>query len=62
MLAGRLSKTRSQLYSEAVAEYVTRHDPETVTDRLNAVVDSISEPEERFVTATAGNVLEQVKW
>ncbi len=61
-LANQLSKTRSQLYAEAVDEYVTRHNPDTVTDRLNAVVDSITEPEDRFVTDTANDVLSQVKW
>lgn len=61
-LARRQSKTRSQLYAEAVSEYLTRHDPETVTDRLNAVVDSLSEPEDRFVTETASSILRQVDW
>ena len=31
-LAHRLGKSRSQLYSEAVAEYVARHDPEAMTE------------------------------
>ena len=61
-LTQRLGKSRSQLYAEALAEYITRHDPTTVTDRLNAVVDSISEPEDRFVTETARSVLERVRW
>lgn len=61
-LAQRLAKTRSQLYAEAVAEYVLRHDPETVTDRINAVLDTISEPEDPFVAATSNAVLSQVKW
>ncbi|MCP3956835.1 MAG: hypothetical protein GY719_03175 [bacterium] len=30
-LAERLAKTRSQLYTEAMVEYLTRHDPDTVT-------------------------------
>ena len=61
-LARRLSKTRSQLYSEAVDEYVTRHDPDTVTARLNAVLDSLNESDDRFVTDTANSVLSNVEW
>ena len=61
-LAQRLAKTRSQLYAEALDEYVTRHDPDTVTERLNAVVDSLDEPEDRFQTATADDVLSRVEW
>jgi metal-responsive CopG/Arc/MetJ family transcriptional regulator len=36
-LARRLKKSRSEPYSEAVAEYVARRDPESVTDGMNAV-------------------------
>ena len=60
-LARRLSKSRSQLYAEALAEYVTRHDPETVVERLNAVVDSFEE-DDPFVTETGNSVLRQVEW
>ncbi len=61
-LARRLSKTRSQLYAEAVDEYVTRHDPDTVTARLNAVVDSLADTEDRFVSDTANSILSHVEW
>lgn len=61
-LAKRLSKSRSQLYTEAIDEYVNRHDPDMVTARINAVVDSLAEDEDRFVTATANSVLSQVEW
>ncbi|MCP5110941.1 MAG: hypothetical protein GY953_08915 [bacterium] len=61
-LAHRLSKTRSQLYAEAIDEYATRHDPNTVTDCLNAVVDSLAEAEDRFVSDTTNSILSQVKW
>ena len=61
-LAESLGKSRSELYSEAMAEYITRHDPDTITERLNAVWDSITDPEDRFVTETARAVLQQVEW
>ncbi len=61
-LARKLTKTRSQLYTEAMIEYLARHDPDTVTEQLNAVVDSLPDREDQFVTATTRSILEQVEW
>jgi len=61
-LATRLGKSRSQLYAEAMAEYLTRHDPEATTDRLDEVLDSIAEPQDPFVTETTQLILEDVEW
>jgi predicted transcriptional regulator len=36
-LARRLKKSRNQLYSEAVSEYLERHDPDEITAGLDAV-------------------------
>ncbi len=61
-LARRLKKSRSELYKEAVAEYVARHEPEAITlamDRLTAEVDT--RPDE-FTTAAARRVLERSDW
>ena len=41
--AKRAKKSRSQLYAEAVAEYLTRHAPEEVTEAMNRVAE-LSEP------------------
>ena len=61
-LARRLSKSRSELYAEALDEYVARHDPDTVTERLNAVVESLEGEDDRFVTETTNSVLSRVEW
>ena len=61
-LAVRLGKSRSQLYAEAMAEYLTRHEPETVTERIDEVLDSIAEPEDPFVTETTRTILEKIEW
>ncbi len=61
-LAARLEKSRSQLYSEALAEYVSRHDSDTITRRLDEVWGSLNEPQDRFVAATTRHVLERVEW
>lgn len=62
LLAERLEKTRSQLYTEALIEYLARRNPDTITERLNEVLDSLAEPEDRFVTETAQSVLRRVEW
>jgi hypothetical protein len=61
-LAQRLHKSLSQLAAEALVEYISRHDPSTITERLDAVYDSLPETEERFVTETTCSVLRQVEW
>jgi hypothetical protein len=61
-LAARTAKSRSQLYTEAMREYIERHDPETVTDRLDAVVDELGPQEDRFVATLARDVLARVEW
>jgi predicted transcriptional regulator len=61
-LARRLKKSRSQLYAEALAEYVARHDPEAVTeayDRLAVELDT--RPEVSFAAA-ARRLLERSEW
>lgn len=61
-LADSLRKSRSQLYTEAVREYLGRHDPHSVTERLNAVLDDLSPEDHRLVSAAARSVLESVEW
>jgi predicted transcriptional regulator len=41
-LAKRLNKPRSQIYADALREYLARHDPDAITAALNEVygVDS----------------------
>ncbi len=61
-LAQRLHKTFGQLVVEALTEYISRHDPSTITKRLDAVYGDLPETEDRFVTETARSVLRQVDW
>lgn len=39
VLASNLNKSRSQLYAEALASYVSKHSAHDVTQRLNSVYD-----------------------
>jgi len=64
-LAQRLKKSRSQLYSEAVAEYTARHSDDEITAAINKMLDDpeAADPElDAFVSAAARRVLEQAEW
>lgn len=61
-LARRLKKSRSRLYSEAIAEYVARHDADAVTSKLNEVVDREGVAVDGFVDAAARKLLERIDW
>ena len=60
--ARRVKKSRSQLYAEALSEYLARHAPEEVTDAMNRVVEQLREPTDSFVSAAARRVLERSEW
>jgi predicted transcriptional regulator len=61
-LAKRLRKSRSQLYREAVLEYVARHDPEAVTAALDAVASELDTRPEPLVARAASAVMERSEW
>jgi len=61
-LSRRHKKSRSQLYAEAVAEYLRRHDPEAVTEAMNKVCGAIDPRPDPAVSAAATRVLKQVEW
>jgi len=61
--AKRHGKSRSQLYAEALAEYLTRHAPDEVTNAMNGVIERLGEPPATpFVDAVARRALEHTDW
>ena len=60
--ARRARKSRSQLYAEALSEYLSRHAPDEITEAMNLVIDQLNEPTDPFVTAAARRVLERSEW
>ena len=60
--ARRARKSRSQLYAEALSEYLSRHAPDEVTEAMNQVVDRLHEASDPFVTAAARRILERSEW
>jgi predicted transcriptional regulator len=61
-LARRLGKSRSQVYREALAEYVDRREPSTVTDALDEVVDDVGGDHEGWVSEAGRSALERSEW
>ena len=61
-LARRSGKSRSQLYREALAEYLRRRDPQAVTSALDALAASLGAGADQWVAATSRQVLERIEW
>ena len=61
-LSRKLKKSRSQVYTEAVTEYVARHDPEAVTEAMNRVCDTIDTRPDDAVSGAARRTLENIEW
>ena len=63
-LVRRSRRHRSEVYADALREYVARHTPDEVTDALNAVVEQIgdSAKETRFTDEAARKVLAATEW
>jgi predicted transcriptional regulator len=61
-LAKRLKRSRSEIYSRALAEYVARHTPDKVTEEMDRVLDELAEPADKFVSSAARRVLGRTEW
>ena len=61
-LARRTKMSRSQLFSEAVKEYVARHAPKDVTDAMNQVCAEVGNGVDEFVSSASRLVLERSEW
>jgi predicted transcriptional regulator len=61
-LADRLGKSRSELYREALADYVERRDPGAVTSALNQIADELAVDRAGFAQQAARRVLERSEW
>lgn len=61
-LARRMKKSRSELFSRALAEYVARHAPDHVTEAMNQVCAEIGSEPDPFRSVAARRTLERVEW
>jgi predicted transcriptional regulator len=61
-LARGAGRSRSEVYSSALREYVARHAPDEVTDALDRVMADVGETTDPFVRAAGKRVLESTEW
>jgi len=61
-LARQMKKSRSELFSNALAEYVARHAPDHVTETMDQVCAEIGSEPDPFVSAASRRVLERSEW
>ncbi len=57
-LAQRMKKSRSEIYPEALAEYVARHEPDAATEALDRVAKGIDTRPDAFSSTAARRILE----
>ncbi|MCI0485615.1 MAG: ribbon-helix-helix domain-containing protein [Blastocatellia bacterium] len=61
-LARRMKKSRSELFSQAVVEYLARHAPDHVTETMNQVCAEIDTEPDPFVSVASQRALERSEW
>jgi len=60
--ARRAKRSRSEVFSAALREYMARHAPDEVTEAVNRAVDEIGDQHDEFVGAAARRILENTEW
>lgn len=61
-LAKRMKKSRSELYSRALREFVMRHAEDRVTEAIDEVVAAVDETPDEFVPEAARRSLKRAAW
>jgi metal-responsive CopG/Arc/MetJ family transcriptional regulator len=61
-LARRMKKSRSQLFREAVEEYLDRHAPDRVTETMDQACAEIDTESDPFVSVASSRILERDEW
>ena len=61
-LARREKRSRSEVFSAALKEYVARHAPDEVTEAINRACDEIDEQTDEFTVAASRRILERTEW
>ncbi len=61
-LARREGRSRSEVYSAALREYVARHSPDEIADALDRVVAEVSDVADPFLSTASRHVLESTEW
>ena len=60
--ARRAKRSRSEVFSAALREYMARHSPDEITVAINQALENIGDQKDEFVAAAARRVLEKTEW
>jgi len=61
-LAKRTKRSRSQIVSNALAEYLARHSADQVMEHMNGALAQIDEESDSFARVAARKILNFEKW
>jgi predicted transcriptional regulator len=61
-LARRMKRSRSAVYSRALAEYLARHTPDRVTEAMDRALAEIGESTDHLVRVASRRVLKRSDW
>ena len=61
-LAKKLGTSRSQLYAQAMEEYLLRHDTDAMTEGINAALDGIDTALDPALAAAQFQTFKKVEW
>jgi metal-responsive CopG/Arc/MetJ family transcriptional regulator len=61
-LARRAGRSRSEVFSAALKEYVARHIPDEVTETMDRVCAEVGSQQDAFVSAAGRRVLASTEW
>jgi predicted transcriptional regulator len=61
-LARRERRSRSDVYSTALREYVARHSSDEITDALDRVVGDVGKTIDPIVSQAARRILDNTEW
>ena len=61
-IARRTRRSRSEIYAEALREYVARHEPDLVTEAMNRVCEEVGGGGDEFVASASRLILERTNW
>ena len=61
-LARRTKKSRSQLFSDAIREYVARHSADDITEAMDRVCADLGNARDEFGASAAHRILARTEW
>ena len=61
-LVRQTKRSRSELYTLALTEYLARHAPDRITEAMDRVVSEVGEEVDEFVAEASRRTLSRVEW